>query len=86
MDAAAADDRYELQVRDGHTIGVNYNITVTQGSVTMTMQGPDGIVWQKTFTATRENSRAEVTIQQGGTYEILVDINHFDGNYSISWD
>ena len=51
----------------------------------MTMQGPDGVVWQKTFTTT-ENSRAEVTIQQGGTYEILVDINNFDGNYSISWD
>ncbi len=85
LDSAAADDRYELQVRDGRTVGVNYNVTVTQGSVTMTMQGPDGVVWQKTFTTT-ENSRAEVTIQQGGTYEILVDINNFDGNYSISWD
>jgi hypothetical protein len=80
-----ADQRYEMTVRDGKTIGVNYEVTFTSGLITMTLQGPDGVVWQKTFTAS-ETSRAEVTIRQGGTYEILVQIDRFDGNYSVSWD
>ncbi|MEO8606795.1 MAG: hypothetical protein ABI690_02880 [Chloroflexota bacterium] len=80
-----ADQRYEITVKDGKTIGVNYVVTITSGTITMTLQGPDGVVWQKTLTAS-ETSRAEVPIKLGGTYEILVQIDHFDGNYSVSWD
>jgi len=80
-----ADQRYELTVRDGKTIGVNYAVTLETGTVSFTLQGPDGVVWQKTLTAS-ETSRAEVPIQRGGTYEILVQIDRFDGNYSVSWD
>ena len=80
-----ADQRYEMTVKDGKTIGVNYVVTITSGTISMTLQGPDGVVWQKTLTAS-ETSRAEVPIKLGGTYEILVQIDHFDGNYSVSWD
>jgi hypothetical protein len=85
MDAALADQRYEIEVRDGRTVGVNYDVTVIRGSVLMVMQGPDGVVWQKTLTAS-ETSRAEITVQQGGTYEVLVDIQNFDGQFQLSWD
>lgn len=86
LNAALADDRYELTVRPGKTnIGVNLNLTLITGRVTLTLQGPTGIVWTQTFTAS-ENSRIEVPITEGGTYEILVDIENFDGNYSLSWD
>jgi hypothetical protein len=84
LSAALADDRYEIQVRPNATIGVNYTVNVITGSVTFTLQGPDGVLWQKTITAT-ENTRVEVVVQQGGLYEVLVDINNFDGNYSLSW-
>lgn len=80
-----ADQRYEMTVKDGKTIGVNYVVTITSGTISMTLQGPDGVVWQKTLTAS-ETSRAEVPIKLGGTYEILVQIDHFDGNYSVTWD
>jgi hypothetical protein len=80
-----ADQRYEMTVKDGKTIGVNYIVTITSGTISMTLQGPDGVVWQKTLTAS-ETSRAEVPIKRGGTYEILVQIDHFDGNYSVNWD
>lgn len=85
LDAAEADQRYEMTVRDNKTIGVNYVVTLVTGTVSMTLQGPDGVVWQKTLT-TSETSRAEVPIKQGGIYEILVQIDRFDGNYSVSWD
>jgi hypothetical protein len=86
LDAALADERYEIQVRAGATIGVNYEITIGQrGTVTLSLQGPDGLVWQQVFTAS-ETGRAEVTIEQGGTYEILVDHERLDGSYAISWD
>lgn len=85
LNPAEADQRYELQARAGQTVGVNYVVTITSGTIHFTMQGPDGVVWQKTLT-TSETSRAEVPVTQGGTYEILVQIERFDGNYSVSWD
>lgn len=85
LNAALADQRYELQVRADHTIGVNYTITMTRGSVTLVLQGPDGLVWQQTFVAS-ETGRAEVPVKQGGMYEVLATIENFDGNFNVSWD
>lgn len=85
MDVALADEHYELNARANSTVGINYDVTLTSGSVVMMLQGPDGLIWQKTFTAT-EKGREEVAITQGGTYEILVTHEHLDGNYSVSWD
>jgi hypothetical protein len=85
LNPAEADQRYEIVARDGQTVGVNYVVTITGGTLNFTMQGPDGVVWQKTLT-TSETSRAEVRIKTGGTYEVLVQIDRFDGNYSVSWD
>ena len=85
LDPALADEQYELQVRDGATVGVNYEVTLITGTVDMVLQGPDGVLWQKTFTSS-ETGRAEVQVEQGGTYQVLVDRNRFDGNYSVSWD
>lgn len=79
------DQRYELQARPGKTIGVNYAITLIRGSVKLTLQGAEGVLWQQTFTAS-ETGRAEVTVQQGGIYEILAQIENFDGNYALGWD
>jgi len=85
LNAALADQRYELRANPNHTIGINYTITMTRGTVTLVLQGVDGLVWQQTFTAA-ETGRAEVPIKQGGTYEVLATIENFDGNFSITWD
>ena len=85
ISALEVDQRYELQARPGKTVGVNYTITLIRGSVTLTLQGAEGVLWQQTFTAT-ETGRAEVTVQQGGTYEILAQVENFDGNYALGWD
>jgi hypothetical protein len=85
QDAAQFNERYEVNVRDDTPIAVIYDITITRGSLLMLLQGPDGVVWEQSFTAT-EAGRAEVTITQGGTYEILVRRENFDGNYSVSWE
>ncbi len=86
LDAAQADERYPIEARDGASLGVNYEVTIgARGTVSMTVQGPDGILWQHTFTAS-ETGRAEVQIEQGGTYEILVFRENLDGSYAVSWD
>ena len=85
LDPALADQTYEITARPNDTIGVNYEVTLITGTVNMTMQGPDGVVWQKTFTLS-ETSRAEVPVVQAGIYQILVQIENFDGNYAVSWD
>jgi hypothetical protein len=86
LDASQADERYPIEARSGATLGVNYEVTIgARGVVSMTVQGPDGLLWQKTFT-TSETGRAEVQIEQGGTYEILVFRQNLDGSYAVSWD
>ncbi len=86
IDAAQADERYPITARDGANLGVNYEVTIgARGTVTMIMQGPDGVLWQHTFTAS-ETGRAEVQIEQGGTYEVLVFRENLDGSYAVSWD
>jgi uncharacterized lipoprotein len=86
LDAAQADERYPIEARDGATLGVNYEVTIgVRGVVSMIVQGPDGLLWQRTFTAS-ETGRAEVQIEQGGTYEVLVFRENLDGSYAVSWD
>lgn len=74
-----------IQAAAGKTVGLNYVVTMTAGSLTLTMQGPSGVMWQKTFTAS-ETSRVEVTIQQAGAYDVMAHTDHFEGNYQLSWD
>lgn len=74
-----------IQVPTGKTVGLNYVVTITSGSVTLTMQGPAGVVWQKTFTAS-ETGRVEVPIQQAGAYDVMAQTDRFEGHYELSWD
>lgn len=85
VSAAGAAARFPVTLRAGQTVGINYAVTVLTGSVTLVFQGAGGILWQKTFTAS-ETNRVPVTVQQGGTYEVLAFTDRFDGSYNLSWD
>lgn len=74
-----------IQAAAGKTVGLNYVVTMTSGSVTLTMQGPSGAVWQKTFTAS-ETGRIEVTIPQSGAYDVMAQTDRFEGSYQLAWD
>ena len=74
-----------IQADAGRTVGLNYTVTMTTGSLTLTMQGPGGAVWQKTFTAA-ETGRAEIIIPQTGAYDVMAHTERFDGTYTLSWD
>jgi hypothetical protein len=78
------DDRYVVPARTDHILILSYDVQVLTGTVAMTMQGADGVVWQKLFT-TSEKTDAEIPIRQGGDYEVLINVEQFDGNYSMSW-
>jgi hypothetical protein len=85
-DPATADDRYEVTTRPGQALAIVYEATVTQGSLGLVIQGPGGVIWQRTLTAS-ENSRADFTIEQGGMYELLVfRQGFFDGSYAFRWE
>lgn len=85
LDPASADNIHEIEARANTQIGLNYEATVEGGSVQLILQGPDGIIWEKTLTQT-ETDRIEFTTTQAGTYRVLVNINQLAGNYSILWD
>jgi|GEM_PF-5773786 len=74
-----------IQADAGRTVGLNYTVTMTTGSLTLTLQGPGGAIWQKTFT-TAETGRAEITIPQTGAYDVMAHTDRFDGTYTLSWD
>jgi hypothetical protein len=85
QDAALFDERYEVAAREESTVTVIFDVTITSGTIFMILQGPDGLLWEKTFTAT-EAGREDVTILTGGLYEILVDRQNFSGNYAVGWE
>jgi hypothetical protein len=85
ISGVGAASRYPIRGKPGQTIGINYTMEVLTGSVTLIFQGAEGILWQKTFTAS-ETSRVEVTVERGGDYEVLAFIERFDGSYNLSWD
>jgi hypothetical protein len=85
VSAAGAAGRFPITLRPGQTVGINYVVTVLDGSVTLIFQGAEGILWQKTFT-TSESNRVPVTVQQGGAYEVLAFTDNFNGSYDLTWD
>lgn len=85
MSADGAAGRFPITLRPGQTVGINYSVTVLAGSVMLVFQGAEGILWQKTFTAS-ETSRVPVTVQQGGSYEVLAFTENFNGSYDLAWD
>jgi hypothetical protein len=85
QDAALFDERYEVAARAESTITVIFDVTVTGGLIFMILQGPDGLIWEKTFTAT-EAGREPVAVVNGGIYEILVDRQNLSGSYAVSWE
>lgn len=86
LDAALFDGRFEVEARtDGETIGIVYDVTIFRGSILMVLQGTNGLVWQKTLTAS-ENSRADVPVPQAGVYELLIDAQNLSGEYSFRFE
>lgn len=85
LSAASAAYRYEVKAAPGKRLRLHYNIQLKTGAVSLVMQGPEGVIWQKSFTATAV-SQDELTLAAGGVYEILVFAERFDGSYSVWWE
>ncbi len=86
IDPASADDRYAITARSGQQVGIIYEVIIPVGmSLSMLVQGPDGVVWQRTLTADA-STREEFPIAQGGVYELLLFRQGNNIAYSFSWD
>ncbi len=86
LDPATANDRYEITVRSGQTVGIIYEVGIPAGmSLRLVIQGLDGVVWQRTLTADA-STREEFTVEQGGVYELLLFRQGNNISYSFSWD
>lgn len=85
LDPAQVDQRFEVEAREGETVGIVYEVIVNRGAVLMVLQGPGGIVWQMTLTAS-ESSRADVTVPQAGVYELLIDAQNLSGEYKFRFE
>ncbi len=87
VDPATAAGRYPASVRAGDTLGLAYDVIITRGALIFTIQGTQGqgLMWQRTFTAS-ETGRHEFISTQGGEYELLIQTQNFDGAYNFRWE
>lgn len=86
IDPATANDRYEITARSGQQVGIIYEVAIPAGmSLSMVVQGPDGVVWQRTLTADA-STREEFAVEQGGVYELLLFRQGSNISYAFSWD
>lgn len=83
LDAAQADGVSDVTISG--SVDLIYTVEVTRGTLTFTVQGGPGIIWQQVFTAT-EDSRATITAPQDGVYQLLINTENFDGSYSFRWE
>lgn len=85
VDPSTAAGRYPVTLRPGDTVTLAYDVTITRGTVTFTIQGAQGLVWQRTFNAS-ESGRHEFSSAQGGEFELVVQTQSFDGGYNFRWE
>ncbi|MGQ9888766.1 MAG: hypothetical protein ACUVSX_09790 [Aggregatilineales bacterium] len=85
VDPSAAAGRYPVTLRPGDTVALIYDIAIARGAVTFTVQGAQGLVWQRTFNAS-ESGRHELFSAQGGEFELVVQTQSFDGSYNFRWE
>jgi hypothetical protein len=78
------DSRYSVEARANQTLILTLTLNLGAGRVSFTLQGPDGVVWQETFSVS-ETRRMEIPVESAGTYELMVQTQRFEGNYAIRW-
>jgi hypothetical protein len=71
----------------GQTLTVDYTVTVDKGTLDMRVLNPGGeVVWEKTFdTGANATSTQQVSIQQSGRYQLVVDGHQTSGSFQIDW-
>lgn len=85
VDPSTAAGRYPVTLRPGDTVTLAYDVTIARGTVTFTIQGAQGLVWQRTFNAS-ETGRHAFSSAQGGEFELVVQTQSFDGGYNFRWE
>jgi hypothetical protein len=78
------DSRYSVEARANQTLILTLTLNLGGGRVMFTLQGPDGVVWQESFSVS-ETRRMEIPVESAGTYELMVQTQRFEGNYAIRW-
>jgi hypothetical protein len=76
-----------VNAKAGQTLTVDYTANVEEGSLDIRVVNPGGdVVWQKTFdTGANATSSQQVSIQQNGRYQIVVDGHQTRGSFHIDW-
>jgi hypothetical protein len=71
----------------GQTLTVDYTVTVDEGTLDVRVVNPGGeVVWQKTFdTGANVTSSQQVSIQQSGRYQLVVEGHQTRGSFQIDW-
>jgi hypothetical protein len=71
----------------GQTLTLDYTVTVDGGTLDIRVVNPgEDVVWQKTFdTGADMTSSQQVSIQQNGRYQLVVDGHQARGSFEIEW-
>jgi hypothetical protein len=74
-------------VKAGQTLTVDYTVSVEEGSLDIRILDPNmNVVWQQTFdTGANVTSSQQVSIQQSGRYQIVMDGHQTRGSFQIDW-
>lgn len=83
LDPSQADGVTDVTITG--SVDLVYTVEVTRGTLTFTVQGAPGIIWQQVFT-TSEASRATITAPQDGAYQLVINTANFDGSYNFRWE
>lgn len=78
-------EQYSYAVAANRTLVVQYDITLTRGTVILWAVSPSGeVVWQQAFTESVADE-AEIAAAEGGEYDIFSYVEQFSGSYQVGY-
>jgi hypothetical protein len=74
------------RVETGQSIVLDYQVTASKGSLSITVRGPDErVVWQVALQG-NSSDNIELPMALGGRYEMIIEGKAAGGSFDITWD
>ncbi len=81
----SAVERVAIRAQAGQEIDLAYDVEVEKGSLTLAVEGPDGLtVWEETYRENASDTLA-LTAPDEGHYILVVTGDQTGGSFDISW-
>lgn len=77
-------DKKSIDIKEGSTVKVKYNVKVDKGQLSVKLVDPDNkeVI---SFEANKKGEK-EIKAEKGGSYNVIIEADKAKGSYSLDWN